>query len=66
MTPEEKRKAQKARVTCDLRGTAKAKFFDEVLKTGIKESELVRNIISKHYEDKPNRFQAEAYISKVI
>jgi hypothetical protein len=39
-----------------LRGTAKAKFFDEVLKTGIKESELVRNIISKHYEDKPNRF----------
>jgi len=56
MTPEEKRKAQKARVTCDLRGTAKAKFFDEVLKTGIKESELVRSIISKYYEDKPNRF----------
>lgn len=56
MTPEEKRKSQKARVTCDLRGSAKAKFFDEVIKTGIKESELVRLIISKHFDDKPNRF----------
>ena len=56
MTPEEKRKSQKARSPLDLRCRTKAKFFDEVIKTGIKESELVRSIISKHYEDKPNRF----------
>jgi hypothetical protein len=56
MSPQQKREAPKARITCDLKGSVKAKFFDEVLKTGIKESELVRLIISKHFNDKPNRF----------
>ena len=55
-TPKEKRESAKARVTCDLRGSAKAKFFDEVIKTGIKESDLARNIISLHYDPKPERF----------
>jgi hypothetical protein len=55
-TPQEKREASKARVTCDLKGSVKAKFFDEVLKTGIKESDLVREIITTYYEQKPERF----------
>jgi hypothetical protein len=55
-TPKEKRESPKARVTCDLKGSTKAKFFDEVLKTGIKESDLVREIITTHYEQKPERF----------
>jgi len=54
-TPQQKRESLKARVTCDLKGTTKAKFFDEVLKTGIKESDLARNIISAHYEEKEER-----------
>ena len=56
MTPKQKRESPKARVTVDLRGSTKAKFFDEVIKTGIKESDLARNIIASHYEDKPERF----------
>jgi hypothetical protein len=55
-TPQQKREAPKARVTCDLKGSTKAKFFDEVLKTGIKESDLVREIITTYYEQKPERF----------
>lgn len=55
-TPKEKREAPKARITCDLKGSTKAKFFDEVLKTGIKESDLARSIITTHYEQKPERF----------
>jgi hypothetical protein len=55
-TPQQKRESNKARVTCDLRGTTKAKFFDEVIKTGIKESDLARIIISTHYEEKKEKF----------
>ena len=51
-SPQQKREASKARVTCDLKGAVKAKFFDEVIKTNIKESELVRQIIEMHYADK--------------
>ena len=51
-SPQQKREASKARVTCDLKGAVKAKFFDEVIKTNIKESELVRQIIETHYADK--------------
>lgn len=51
-TPIQKREATKARVTCDLKGSIKAKFFDEVIKTNVKESELVRQIIETHYNDK--------------
>lgn len=54
-TPEEKEKQFKARVTVELRGQAKIKFFEEVNKTGIAEAKLARKIISEYY-DKPNRF----------
>ena len=58
MTPQQKREALKARVTVDLKGSIKAKFFDEVLRTNVKESELARQIIEAHYgkDVKPERF----------
>jgi hypothetical protein len=56
MTPQQKRESAKARVTVDLKGNTKAKFFDEVIKTGIKECDLARKIITSHYEEKPDRF----------
>lgn len=58
MSPQQKRESTKARVTVDLKGSVKAKFFDEVLRTGIKESELARQIFEAHYgrDVKPERF----------
>lgn len=55
-TPQQKREAAKARVTCDLKGAVKAKFFDEVIRTNTKESELARQIIEMHYATNKNRF----------
>lgn len=55
-TPQQKREAAKARVTCDLKGAVKAKFFDEVIRTNTKESELARQIIEMHYAANKNRF----------
>jgi hypothetical protein len=56
MTPQQKRESAKARVTCDLKGSVKAKFFDEIIKTGIKESDLARTIFASYYEEKKERF----------
>ena len=57
-TPHEKKQSFKARVTVDLQGETKRKFFEEVERTGIKESKLAREIISQHYANNEgkNRF----------
>ncbi|MFN7676111.1 hypothetical protein [Flavobacterium sp.] len=44
-----KKQAAKARVTAHLTGELKKKFFDEVERTGTKESYLLKEIISEHY-----------------
>lgn len=49
-TPEEKLNAPKGRVNTHLKGSAKVKFFSEVMKTGISEANLARKIITEHYE----------------
>lgn len=56
-TPEEKLNSPKARVSVDLRGTVKKKFFDEIIKEGMTEAQLVRKIISQHYDEKPNHMR---------
>jgi|APFre7841882793_1041355.scaffolds.fasta_scaffold00647_6 hypothetical protein len=50
----EKKQAAKARVTAHLTGELKKKFFDEVERTGTKESYLLKEILSEHYGK--NRF----------
>lgn len=49
-TPQEKLNSAKGRVNTHLKGTAKIKFFSEVIKTGISEANLARLIITEHYE----------------
>jgi hypothetical protein len=49
-----KKTASKARVTAHLTGELKKKFFDEVERTGTKESYLLKEILSEHYGQ--NRF----------
>ncbi|MBK9479842.1 MAG: hypothetical protein IPN99_13565 [Bacteroidetes bacterium] len=56
-TPEEKLNATKGRVNTHLKGTAKIKFFSEVIKTGISEAQLARKIIAEHYDEKPNHMR---------
>jgi hypothetical protein len=56
-TPEEKLKSQLARVTVDLKGSVKKKFFEEIIKEGLTEAQLARKIIAKHYDEKPNHMR---------
>jgi len=42
--------AFKARVTVELIGETKNRFFEDVLKKGITESKHARDIIRKHYD----------------
>jgi hypothetical protein len=44
-----KKQAAKARVTAHLTGELKKKFFDEVERTGTKESYLLKEILHEHY-----------------
>lgn len=46
---QEKKKATKARVTAHLSGQLKKQFFDEVERTGTKESYLLKEILQEHY-----------------
>jgi len=48
-TPSEKLTASKARVVTDLKGPIKKQFFEEVIKTGVSESKLLKIIVEKHY-----------------
>ena len=51
---QKKKQAIKARVTTHLSGELKKKFFDEVERTGTKESYLLKEILQEHYGK--NRF----------
>lgn len=53
---ENKEKDFGARVTVELRGEAKLKFFEEVEKTGIAEAKLARKIICEYYSVTHMRF----------
>lgn len=47
--PQDKKEAIKARVTAHLTGDLKRKFFEEVIRTGVSESYLIKEILHEHY-----------------
>lgn len=47
--PQDKKEAIKARVTAHLTGDLKRRFFEEVIRTGVSESYLIKEILQEHY-----------------
>ena len=49
---KDKKNEPLARVTAFLKGQTKKEFFEELERTGNKESKLAKEIIEKHYKKK--------------